>query len=1631
MNSALAKAFLDTCRAALVDTSMRSRLLNYKPGSRGGAIEVVGEHPVAVWDALVTRGARLRLRGVGAEAEGDLPARPGAADGVVPAGEGLGPPAEAPAPAPGTGSARGAPGRARSARAAGLPAFGSGGPLGAAGAATHRDTWLDVNLPAEALATRALRLADTTRSSQEEQGVNTLFLALGFLCFRESESAQEVRLAPLLLVPAALERDGREGWRVARGADDPVVNPALVEYLRAQHGLVLPPGPDADEAGARDFDPAAWLQEVGRLVGSKDGWGVTGDCLLGIFSFQKFVMHQDLGRNADEFAGHPLVRTLAGRDGTATGMTRPPGIDALDLDAEAPVEQHTLVLDADSSQLRAVQAVVRGHPMVVIGPPGTGKSQTIVNIVASALDAGKTVLFVAEKQAALNVVYERLKRVGLGASCFEVHSGKASKAAVVAELRRSLDATLAAQRPAPLDAARLKEVRDRLNDYQSALHHEVEPLGMSAYGVMGRLARLSAAPATRCVLGVAGVSREAFQAQLARLAELEGAAKALPVPATHAWRGMQATELRLDARDRLGDALREAGQRARALAEALEAVRASLPLPATLTLSHTLQLGRLAVLLREAGGVEPALAAAWLAGADEAAAAALVARGEGYVADAAAGEPFLAGARTGVGAGGDAAVGAALAALVPAAAEVEARAASAWRWLVPAWHGARGRLRKAMVAGGWRDAAHAAAALRAALRAEQARAALGADAQGPALFGAAWRGAASDWAALAGRARWLVALRDLVRALALGPEACGLLEATRRAPAADACERLGAAAQALEAALRALAAQVEAPATWLQEGTLAQALARVAALEADPGGWRAWGEFQRLRSELRAGLAAPVLEEAEAGRVPWDDLGLAFERRFLERWLDERMAAEPALARFRGSTHQENIAEFRRLDAEAVRYHRGRLAEKLKTQAQQRLASPQIAHEVTFLRGQLARQKGHAPLRTLMREAGQAIRALKPCFLMSPLTVAMCLSAGTTFDIVIFDEASQLTPEDALGAIARGRQLVVVGDPKQLPPTSFFAVQTGQVQAVASDDPDALPYEEHESVLEHALAAGLHGTDLRWHYRSRHESLIAYSNRHFYESRLYTFPGVNTDRRVRGLSFVHVPEGLYEGSGTNRAEARRVVDAVVEHARTHPDQSLGVGTFSLAQQLAVQDELERRRRADPDLEAWLVSDAHEPFFVKNLESVQGDERDVIFLSITYGRSADGRLRQNFGPVNGPNGARRLNVLTTRARERMVVFSSMRAEDIDISSARSMGAQLLRAFLRYAETGSMEGSETLAATAATESPLEAEMVQALQEAGYRVQPQVGVAGYRIDIGVLDPEVPGRFVCGIEADGVAYHSAESARDRDRLRDEVLRGLGWRLVRVWSLDWWHDRKAVMERLRLQIDAATRAAREERQAGRAGGAPATQPVEAVGEPAPSLAAGVAASPAATAARGRVGFPAYREARLRTGPGNLLDAELEAVLRAMREVVREEGPLHEDDLQARVLQAFGHQRSGARLRERLEQALAVLQRDASLRTDRVFWWTAGGVAVARSRSGTGIPAARLHPGEYDAGVLAALAETGTIDEDDLLRVLQEAFGWESLTSAQRALHAESLSRLRQQGRVGIGGSGVALLGGA
>jgi superfamily I DNA and/or RNA helicase/very-short-patch-repair endonuclease len=420
---------------------------------------------------------------------------------------------------------------------------------------------------------------------------------------------------------------------------------------------------------------------------------------------------------------------------------------------------------------------------------------------------------------------------------------------------------------------------------------------------------------------------------------------------------------------------------------------------------------------------------------------------------------------------------------------------------------------------------------------------------------------------------------------------------------------------------------------------------------------------------------------------------------------------------------------------------------------------------------------------------------------MSPLSVAQYLEAShETFDVVIFDEASQIPVWDAIGAIARGKQLIVVGDPKQLPPTNFF-------NSSGDDDDDDLTPEEHkdlESILDELMTNGLRHKRLRWHYRSRHEGLITFSNRQYYENDLLTFPSPEAGHG--GVRIKHLPDARYDKgkSRTNRGEAVALVDDLVARLRKTdgPRRSFGVVTFSQAQQKLVEDLLDQKRREHPEIELHFGDDPPvegEPVFVKNLESVQGDERDVILFSICYGPDEAGKVSMNFGPLNRDGGERRLNVAVTRAKHEVLVFSGLRADQINLTRTRAKGVRDLKSFLDYADRGprALIAASSAAGDAEADSEFEKMVADRIRKAGYEVHHQVGCSGYRIDLAVVDPAAPGRYLLGIECDGATYHRAATARDRDKLRHLILEGLGWKLHRVWSTDWWHDANHETDKL------------------------------------------------------------------------------------------------------------------------------------------------------------------------------------------------------------------------------------------
>lgn len=530
---------------------------------------------------------------------------------------------------------------------------------------------------------------------------------------------------------------------------------------------------------------------------------------------------------------------------------------------------------------------------------------------------------------------------------------------------------------------------------------------------------------------------------------------------------------------------------------------------------------------------------------------------------------------------------------------------------------------------------------------------------------------------------------------------------------------------------------------------------------------------------------------------------------------------------------------------------------------------------------------------------------------------------------------------------------------------------------------------------------------------------------------LYTFPNVETDSHAVGLSFEYVPDGVYEGKGLNMAEARRVADAVVCHAKTQPDVSLGVDTFNLRQQIAIQDELEVRRRQDPGLEPFFARGKKEPFFVKNLENIQGDERDVIFLSVTYAKDANGVLRYNFGPLNGENGWRRLNVLTTRARKGMRVFSSMKGDEINPAHVTSQGPQLLRDFLLYAEHVRLDRTISRAA-AETESPFEQEVYTELTRRNVKLQPQVGVAGYRIDFGVIDELVPGRYLCGLECDGAAYHSSETARDRDRLRQQVLEARGWTIHRLWSTDWFKDRHGQIKRLLELIERTRRRMleeqvaeeearerlaileREEKQETHDHGGPNDAPLD--NDALTSAQPVVQAEPYAFAATPLL----YLGQDLNAAPASLIG-------QAIDDVVAVESPLHIIDLAARVAARWGYDRVGPKMMRRIRAVTeASAQRGRiSLREDFVFAAPSTGNMIIRSRAGTKIPPERIAREEYREAILTVL-RTGTgLERKMLINAVRSLFGFSRTGTILEAAIGTAIDELLSEQIVGAGSTAI------
>lgn len=1519
---------------------------------------------------------------------------------------------------------------------------------GFAAEALQRDE-LASTLDARQLEARLIDLYRQVRNDFAEGGANTLFLAVGFLRWKKKPEDERSYRAPLLLVPVKLERrSATSRFTIRFHEDEPRFNATLLQFLERDFELRLPQFAGDLPLDDSGIDVPLVLQTMRQAVRDVPGMEVIDETALSTFSFAKFLMWKDLVERTDALRQNRVVRHLVDTPEQAFESSGGQSAfrDEAELDRAYEPSNIISLLPSDSSQTAASIAAAEGLDFVIVGPPGTGKSQTIANMIANCLGVGKTVLFVAEKTAALDVVYRRLREHGLGNHCIELHSNKADRRHFLAQLKASWEhggRADASQWIAINERLRLR--RDELNAYVEALHKRYLN-GWTPYLALGIALRSNdqTAPA------FTWQAPDGHDAQTLLEFEELAAKVGLVFASVERQPALDLIDVGEWSSDWQLRVLAAATSLHFAIGQFTASIRdfqSGLGLAPSEPLSHAeiQSLLGLAQVLGQSRNRDVSIA---------------------YERDFSTFGEAIASLERSIAAYRETERGLSAAYDVATVRDLDLDV------LDRQWRDAEGsfwprsvvskrKVQKLLQSRAQQGAADPGKDLPLLRRMREFLAAVD---QSP-LAGKPLpiEGLATDVKAVAGildlARRLRVSLRipgrsqDEFRAVirSVAPSLRGILENDRLREAGD---KLLSAAEGFQGARVAFgqtaAREVADPADGSGLEALRAKLSELAGAQNLLRNWSAWCQVKRQAVQHHLG---PLIEQIETGAIAPDQARLAFRVGYARWWLPKVLDGDAVLRNFRRFQHENAITEFREID------------DLVRAQATQRVVSA-LAHglpsvqgvarnsELGLLRHQMELQRPSQSIRDMIDKMPQCFGKLAPCMLMSPLSIAQYLPPNQAlFDVVIFDEASQITTWDAVGAIARARQTIIVGDPKQLPPTNFFGRNEDE-EEVADHEKDL------ESILDEARASGIAVRDLRWHYRSRSESLIAFSNYHYYGNRLVTFPSPAVDDRAVRLH--RVPDGVYDRgkSRTNRIEAMVVVREAV--SRMHgwlalPENgrpTLGVITFNAQQQSLILDLLDAARRDHPELEWFFAEDRVEPTIVKNLENVQGDERDVILFSITFYRDASGKAPpMDFGALNRDGGERRLNVAVTRARQELIVFSGFTADQIDPSRSKAIAVQHLKTFLDYAERGPIAlPAQDLGSVGGFESPFEEAVAEQLERRGWTVVPQVGISDFRIDLAVRHPDLAGAYLAGVECDGATYHRSATARDRDKVREQVLTGLGWTIVRVWSTDWWFDAKSCADRLHASLETLLEESRARHSSEQTTEVTKRwemgQQLEPTGEPEAQTPAAIEAplalpttsevelvSASGATAPEPSGFAAfsimvgeptqnqgeqgrYRVTDLtdfRPNPEQFFEFSYGTTLRGMIEaVVDMESPLRSDVLAQRIARVHGWLRTGGRIRERIDLNLRDL--DRTKESSGEFIWKKGGLSdllpyrlpvnEEARRSIADIPLAEL------ASVV--IDNPGLLDMPDPARDMAHLLGVERLAAASRARLDEAIARARQ-----------------
>ena len=1071
---------------------------------------------------------------------------------------------------------------------------------------------------------RLTELYRTSRTSMEENGANSLYIALGLMKWYEGETEYDDKphYAPILLVPVEIVRKSASSGYIIRGrGEETIANITLLEFLRQMYDINIS-GLDNLITNNGGIDASMVFNVMRRAIMDMKKWDVLEYAVLGSFSFSKFIMWSDIHNNPKMLEDHEIVSSLM--NGMLDKRIDTKLNDEGNLDDHLKAEDIVLPISADSSQIDAILASLSGKSFILHGPPGTGKSQTITNIIANALYRGKKVLFVAEKRAALEVVQNRLKTIGLAPFCLELHSNKAKKSNVMEQFKKITEIAKAkSPEEYSLHAARINSVRDEMNSVVKGLH-TVHPLGVSLYECIARYESMD--EAIPCfdfpISKAADLTAACFSDMKAALSELKVVLDIVGTPVDNPLYGIRCTEYSMEVEKALEE-----------LTDVIKLID---------------RICEKANLLKK-----------------------------NY----------------------------------PDLLSVEAE----WTDIHSKYWISKFISKKAFIKR------------------------LGAD------------------------ARRFFEYLDLKNELK----------------------------DVLSNVLGALDSSIAVDS---EHAILRDILAK---WHSAKGNIRQWILYSRLKDNIdRLGFEV-ISEQIESGGWKSEDLIDSFNKTIYKAYAEYLLTKSPELSLFNGALFEEKIRRFRELTKKFKEVTREEIFAKVASNLPELQEEASRNCEVGILQKNIRNGCRGVSIRNFFSSIPELLPRICPCMLMSPISVAQYIEAnGMKFDLVIFDEASQMPTCEAVGTIARGKSIVVVGDPNQLPPTNFFTTSTF--------DEDNTNLEDLESILDDCLALTLPSKHLIWHYRSRHESLIAFSNSKYYDNKLRTFPSPD-DLQTR-IAYEHV-KGLYDRGGArqNKAEAKAIVEEIKKRLEDPvlSKKSIGVVTFNSNQQSLIEDLLNSMFVKNPHLEKIAMESA-EPIFVKNLENVQGDERDVILFSIGYGADKDGKVTMNFGPLNRDGGWRRLNVAVSRARYEMKVFSTLTSDQIDLNRTSAEGVAGLKDFLEYVERGKLISRNDCNADRC--DGFVENVAEELRKAGYEVRTNIGTSGYKIDLGIVNPDNPSTYLMAIICDGYNYSSSRCARDREIIQPEILKTLGWNIYRLWMMDWWTMKEVTLNNLLRTLKESSR---------------------------------------------------------------------------------------------------------------------------------------------------------------------------------------------------------------------------------